>query len=128
MNRLIKILCKIEQKRTGLVQNFAGSKRKQCGLVQLHIRSKQREQVSPKLREIEAKRTIALNFIGSNREKNRRYLRPSMSDTAADGVIGTAMKSCIHRHPTHLEQRTLRPPKLLQTKTALFSFGGLRSF
>ncbi len=27
--------------------------------------------------------------------ENRRYLRPSMSDKAADGVIGTAMKSCI---------------------------------
>ncbi len=31
--------------------------------------------------------------------------------TAADGVIGTAMKSCIQKHPTHLDQRPLRPPK-----------------
>ncbi len=30
---------------------------------------------------------------------NRGYLWPPKSDTAADGVIGTAMKSCIHRHP-----------------------------
>jgi hypothetical protein len=60
--------------------------------------------------------------------ENRRYLWPSMSDTAADGVIGTAMKSCIHRHPTHLDQKPLRLPKLLQTKTALFSFGDLRGF
>jgi hypothetical protein len=44
--------------------------------------------------------------------ENQRYLWPSMSDTAADGVIGTAMKSCIHRHPTHLDQKPLRPPKL----------------
>ncbi len=42
---------------------------------------------------------------------NRRYLRPPQSATAADGVIGTAMKSCIQRHPTHLDQRPLRPPK-----------------
>jgi hypothetical protein len=42
---------------------------------------------------------------------NRRYLRPPKSATAADGVIGTAMKSCIQRHPTHLDQRPLRPPK-----------------
>jgi hypothetical protein len=45
-----------------------------------------------------------------------------MSDTATDGIIGTAMKSCIHKHPTHLDQRPLRPPKLLQTKLALFFF------
>ncbi len=43
---------------------------------------------------------------------NRRYLRPPKSATAADGVIGTAMKSCIQKHPTHLDQRPLRPPKL----------------
>ncbi len=29
-----------------------------------------------------------------------------------DSVIRTAMKSCIHRHPTHPDQRPLRPPKL----------------
>ncbi len=33
---------------------------------------------------------------------NRWYLRPPKSDTTADGVIGTTMKSCIHRHPTNL--------------------------
>ncbi len=43
---------------------------------------------------------------------NRRYLRSPKSATAADGVIGTAMKSCIQKHPTHLCQRPLRPPKL----------------
>jgi hypothetical protein len=43
---------------------------------------------------------------------NRRYLRPPKSATAADGVIGTAMKSCIQNYPTHLDQRPLRPPKL----------------
>jgi hypothetical protein len=43
---------------------------------------------------------------------NRRYLRPPKSATAADGVIGTAMKSCIQKHPTHLDQWPLRPPKL----------------
>ena len=31
---------------------------------------------------------------------------------AADGVIGTAMKSCIQKHPTHLDERPRRPPKL----------------
>ncbi len=50
---------------------------------------------------------------------NRRYLRPPKSAMAADDVIGTAMKSCIHTHPTHLDQRPLRPPKL--------NDGGLRS-
>jgi hypothetical protein len=43
---------------------------------------------------------------------NLRYLRPPKSATAADGVIGTAMKSCIHKHTTHLDQRLIRPPKL----------------
>ncbi len=43
---------------------------------------------------------------------NRRFLRPSKSATAADGVIGTAIKSCIQKHPTHVDQRPLRPPKL----------------
>jgi hypothetical protein len=46
--------------------------------------------------------------------------RPPESDSAADGVTGTAMKSCIHRHPTHLDQRPLRPPKILQTKKAIY--------
>ncbi len=31
---------------------------------------------------------------------NRRYLQPPKSATVADDVIGTAMKSCIHTHPT----------------------------
>jgi hypothetical protein len=43
---------------------------------------------------------------------NRRYLLPPKSATAADGVIGTAMKSCIQKYPIHLDQRPLRPPKL----------------
>jgi hypothetical protein len=41
---------------------------------------------------------------------NRQYLWPLKSATAADVVIGTAMKSCIQKHPTHLDQRPLRPP------------------
>ncbi len=36
------------------------------------------------------------------------------------------MKICIHRHLAHRVNITLRPPKLLQTPTAIFSFGGLR--
>ncbi len=40
---------------------------------------------------------------------NRRYLRLPKSATAAEGVIGTAMKICIHKHPTYLNQR---PPRL----------------
>jgi hypothetical protein len=43
---------------------------------------------------------------------NRQNLRPPKSTMAADSVIGTAMKSCIQKHPTHLDQRPLRPPKL----------------
>ncbi len=43
---------------------------------------------------------------------NRWYLRPPKSDTAADGVIGTVMKSFIQRHSTHPDQRPLRPPKV----------------
>ncbi len=57
---------------------------------------------------------------------NRRYLRPPKSATAADGVIGTAMKSCILKHPTHLNQRRLRPPKLNNAVLVWSSFGGLR--
>jgi hypothetical protein len=89
----------IEAKRTNLVQNFAKSKQNEQSLLTAQDRIE---------------------------NKNRRNLRPSMSDMSADGVIGTAMKSCIHKHPTHLDQRPLRPPKLLQTKPTLFSFGGLR--
>ncbi len=53
--------------------------------------------------------TLAINLLPVTRTRtrigeNRRYLRPSMLDKAADGVIGTAMKSCIHKHPTHLDQ------------------------
>ena len=54
---------------------------------------------------------------------NRRFLRPPMSATAADIVTGTATKR--GKGPSHA-LRPLRPPKLLQTKAALFSFGGLR--
>ena len=60
---------------------------------------------------------------------NRRYLRPPKSATAADDVIGTAMKSCIHTHPTHpthLDQRPLRPPNLNNAVLVCSSFGGLR--
>jgi hypothetical protein len=46
---------------------------------------------------------------------NQRYLWPPKSATAADDVVGTAMKSCIHTHPTHLDQRPLRPQKLNNT-------------
>ena len=57
---------------------------------------------------------------------NRRYLRPPKSAKAADDVIGTTMKSCIHTHPTHLDQRPLRPPKLNNAVLVCSSFGGLR--
>jgi hypothetical protein len=58
---------------------------------------------------------------------NRLYLRPSTSNTAANGVIGTAMKSCIHKHPTHLDQRSPRPPEQNNAVLVWSSFGGLRS-
>ncbi len=45
---------------------------------------------------------------------------------ATDGVIGTAMKSCIHRHPTHPDQRPPRPPKLNIVVLIRSSFAGLR--
>ncbi len=57
---------------------------------------------------------------------NRRYLRPPKSATAADDVTETAMKSCIHTHPTHLDKRPLRPPKLNNAVLVCSSFGGLR--
>jgi hypothetical protein len=40
---------------------------------------------------------------------NRRYLRPPKSDTAADGLIETAMTIRFYRDPIHLDQRPLRP-------------------
>ncbi len=43
---------------------------------------------------------------------NRWYLLPAKSDTGADDVIGTVMKSCIQSHSTHPDQRPLRPPKV----------------
>ncbi len=55
--------------------------------------------------------------------RRQRYFRPPRSDTASDGVIGTAMKRRIPWHLTHPCQRPLRPlrpPKLLQIKTAIF--------
>jgi hypothetical protein len=39
--------------------------------------------------------------------------------TAHPIVTGTAMKRRIHRHPTHLDQRPLRPPKLNGTLRTL---------
>jgi hypothetical protein len=57
---------------------------------------------------------------------NQRYLWPPKSATAADDVIGTAMKSCIHTHPTHLDQRPLRLPKLNIAVLVCSSFGGLK--
>ncbi len=36
------------------------------------------------------------------------------------------MKSCIHTHPAHLDQRPLRPPKLNNAVLVCSSFGGLR--
>jgi hypothetical protein len=43
-----------------------------------------------------------------------------MSDMAADGIIRTGLKRCIHRHLKHPDQRPLRPPKLLFTKSAIY--------
>ncbi len=57
---------------------------------------------------------------------NWRYLRPPKSATTADGFSETAMKSYIHKHPTHLDQRPLRPPKLNNAILVWSSFGGLR--
>ncbi len=51
--------------------------------------------------------------------KRRWYIRPTMSDMAADGNIGTGLKRCIHRHLKLPDQRSLRPPKLLLTKSAI---------
>jgi hypothetical protein len=53
----------------------------------------------------------------------QNYLRPPKSATADNVVTGTATK---RRKGPSQAPRPLRPPKLLQTKTALFSFGGLR--
>ena len=53
-------------------------------------------------------------------------LSPAIDVGHADGVIGIAMKSCIQKHPTHLDQRPLRPPKLNNAVLVCSSFGGLR--
>ncbi len=47
---------------------------------------------------------LKIEFLDRRKLKGtyRWYLRPPKLDTAADGVIGTAMKSCIHWHPAHL--------------------------
>jgi hypothetical protein len=42
-----------------------------------------------------------------------------MSDLAADGIIGTGLKRCIHINLKLPDQRPLRPPKLLLTKSAI---------
>ncbi len=61
------------------------------------------------------------------RQGNKSVISPAAdSDTAAKGLIGTSMKSCIHRHPTHPDQRPLRPPKLNIVLKLWSSFGGLR--
>ncbi len=57
---------------------------------------------------------------------NRWYLRPPKPYTAANGVIGIAMKSCIQRHSIHLDQRPLRPAKLNITVLVWSNFCGLR--
>ncbi len=75
MNRLNTNLWKIEQKRTVLIQNNAGSKKKRCGQSNSQYDRSKANQVSPKLCEIEAKRTIALNFTGSNRERRKLFRR-----------------------------------------------------
>ncbi len=50
--------------------------------------------------------------VGSCPGKEKVEGDKSAISPAADGVIGTAMKSCIQKHPTHLDQRPLRPLKL----------------
>ncbi len=81
------------------------------------------EQLSPvtttpaiKLSPVTRTRTPWRRGTAKDRRKlkgiNRRYLWPPKLATAANGVIGTAMKSCIQKHPIHLDQRPLRPPKL----------------
>ncbi len=50
-------------------------------------------------------------FIAGDNETGDYFIEKSVISPAADGVIGTAMKSCIQKH-THLDQRPLRPPKL----------------
>ncbi len=60
--------------------------------------------------------------LGKNNDaaaRRQQYLRPTGLDGAADDVIGTTMKRRIHRHPTQPDQRPLRPPRLLQTKTGI---------
>ncbi len=50
--------------------------------------------------------------VGSCQGKEKVEGDKSAISPAADGVIGTAMKSCIQKHPTHLDQKPRRPPKL----------------
>ncbi len=57
--------------------------------------------------------------------RHRWTIIGSDNDTG-DGVFGTAMKIWIHKHPTHLDQRPLRPPTLNNDVLVWRSFGGLR--
>ena len=63
--------------------------------------------------------------VGSCQGEEKVEGDKSAISSAADDVIRTAMKSCIHRHPTHLDQRPLRPPKLNNAVLVCRSFGGL---
>jgi hypothetical protein len=46
---------------------------------------------------------------GNDLSEKRANLWPQRSDMATSGVIGTAMKRPLHRHPKHPDQRTLMP-------------------
>ncbi len=60
---------------------------------------------TPEINLLPVIRTRTLWRWGADKDRrklkgiNLRYLRPLKSAMAADGVIGTAMKSCIYKHP-----------------------------
>ncbi len=74
--------------------------------------------------------SLMMTQVRANRAaamRKRRYFWPPMSVKVAEGVIKNAMKKCIHRHPKHPDQRSLRPPKLLLTKSAISPAADVRN-
>ncbi len=76
--------------------------------------------------------TPPINFSTVNKLywRQKSVLSAKLSPAAEDGH---GCQYCLwnshekaQRHLTHPDQRPRRPPKLLQTKTTLFTFGGLR--
>ncbi len=86
----------------------------------------------PAINCLPVSRTPPIKFSGNNKLYWRhRFVFSAKLSPAAE--VGHGRRYChgnshekAQRHLTHPDQRPWRPPKLLQTETALFSFGRLR--